>query len=353
MQHGVLKHWHPMIGRDKHIPWFPGAPAPSPTPLPYVTFMTLHGFGLTCKEDREHFTDYLGFTMLKGTDIGPLIPHFGPLSLLTPLDYVFSYSKSHFSTSRYQDHDQPIAVSLCWLVNPNLNCGTPIPSFTGFAVALTSHRVDMDWQDVFAGMAAMAVDAAILWGIGWLGGKVVGPLVASWISGKVMPRALAWLQARLAIHSRAWARAMQEQLAKEGAIDIAHLDRVAADKAAQFLNEGGKALGDKAFSFLLGGPAGLDYAPLTGLPTGGGTASGLASDAAESGAAYTAAAVEAWYDGQQEIHDEPVDDYLNDPDVEEYPSYQSIPDAEPEPERPPEPPKKKRKRRKRRPKVKP
>lgn len=176
MKHGVLKAIHPMLGRDRHIPWPPGAPAPAPAPVPYITCFTMLGTAATAKRTSTLFTDSLFPTMIKGTDIGPLIPHIGPPSVTMPVEMVFSASKSHFGSSRFKSDEGPPAVSLGFLVNPNLNCGTPIPTPTGFVLAAATHRVDMSWGDIFSGVLNMVVDFVIQSllnkGGNWLGGKI-------------------------------------------------------------------------------------------------------------------------------------------------------------------------------------
>jgi len=161
MKHGVLKAIHPMIGRDLHIPWPPGAPAPLPAPAPYMTAYTMLGTAATSTWTDKLFTDSLFPTMIKGTDIGPLIPHIGAPSVTLPIEIVFSASKSHFGSSKYKTEKGIAAVSLLFLTNLNLNCGTPIPTPTGVVLALATHRVDMTWGDLVAGALSMAVDFVI------------------------------------------------------------------------------------------------------------------------------------------------------------------------------------------------
>ena len=176
MKHGVLKAIHPMIGVDRHIPWPPGAPAPLPAPAPYYTMMTMLGTAATSTWTSTLFTDSLFPTMIKGTDIGPLIPHIGPPSVTLPVEIVFSASKSHFGSSRYKTDKGVAAVTLLTTTNINLNCGTPVPTPSGVVLALATHRVDMSWGDVFAGVLAMGVDfliqAALNKAGNWLGGKI-------------------------------------------------------------------------------------------------------------------------------------------------------------------------------------
>jgi hypothetical protein len=169
MKHGVLKHWHPMLGCDRHIPWPPGSPAPSPTPVPYFTISSMMGINVTASMAHDVLSAYLGTTMLKVTDIGPMIPHIGAPSNLLLLEIPLSSSKSYFGSSRYVSKGKPVAVALLFVVNPNLNCGTPVPTPTGCVIAITTHRVDMSWGDIFAGLLQMCCDIAIMWAISKIG----------------------------------------------------------------------------------------------------------------------------------------------------------------------------------------
>jgi hypothetical protein len=174
MKHGVLKNWHPMIGYDRHIPWPPGSPAPAPAPAFYITFSLMNGWGITASMANDVLSNYLGLTMLKVTDIGPMIPHVGPPSTLLLIEIPLSSSKSYFGSSRYQSKGKPVAAGLLFVANPNLNCGTPLPTPTGVVLAITTHRVDMSWGDIFSGLLQMAFDFALMWMLNKIG-KVGGP----------------------------------------------------------------------------------------------------------------------------------------------------------------------------------
>jgi hypothetical protein len=185
MKHGVLKTWHPMVGRDFHIPWPPGSPAPAPSPVPYVTVAPMIGPTMAVATyANDFYSHYHGLTMLKVTDIGPFIPHFGPPSVLLAIEVPLSSSKSYFGSSRFQSGGQPIAVSLFFVPHLNLNCGTPMPTPTGVVFAITTHRVNMTWGDIFSGLWQMAVDWAITTALSWLGGKL-GNAITSAIEAAV------------------------------------------------------------------------------------------------------------------------------------------------------------------------
>jgi len=178
----ILRAVHPMVGRDLHIPWPPGAPAPLPAPAPYMTASLMMGTGITSKYTTDVFADSMIPVMCKGTDIGPMIPHIGPPSTTLMIEILTSGSKSHFGPSYYQVTDQTKAsgnpaVALLGGTNPNLNCGYPIPTPFGMVLALTTHGLGMSWGDIVGGLYQMALDfmlQAILQKLGgdlgsWLG----------------------------------------------------------------------------------------------------------------------------------------------------------------------------------------
>jgi hypothetical protein len=182
MKHGVLKHFHPMMGFDWHVPWPPGSPVPTPPAVAYKTFSLLWGMmGAKADYSPNTLTDHMGWTMLQGTDIGPLIAHIGPPSLTMPIEYVLSASKSLFGISSYQIGGKPVAASLTFLVNPNLNCGTPVSLPVGVVLALTTHRLDMTWADICGGFARMTADMMMQFALNKLG-TLVGDKVFHGIS---------------------------------------------------------------------------------------------------------------------------------------------------------------------------
>jgi len=197
--HFVMKHWDPMIGIDWHMPTIPPKP-PTPPPAPYPTFMFVSGMYIFFKPLWKHVSLY-GVTVEKGTDIGALIPHFpGVPSASLPLEIVFSSSKSYFGSSKYLEEDKTICLDLLMSTNPNLNCGYPCPTPTGFVITFTTHAAGMTWGDVFAGFGAMFGDWCVqtilnyvgLRGGSWLGkfGDKLGPLggrLANLAGGKLGP----------------------------------------------------------------------------------------------------------------------------------------------------------------------
>ena len=251
MKHGVLKNVHPMLGCDWHIPWVPGTPAPAPAAVPYFVTSVMSGTFVTSKMTSTTFTDFFGLTMLSGTDIGPLLPHMGPPSLTLPFDLIGSSSKSHFSVAKVQADKSPIVVSLLFVVNPNLNCGMPIPTPTGVVLALTTHRVDMSWADITGGLATMCADFLLQAALAWAGGAI-GNRIAGALRGPVM---------RSVFQSTLFRGLMGE--ASEGAA------RFAAHQAAANANRSMERIVGFGVGFFMGGPMGFDAGAL-GMPTPGG-----------------------------------------------------------------------------------
>jgi hypothetical protein len=256
MMHAVLKNWHPMVGVDMHIPWPPGSPAPLPAPVPYNTMQVMGGLLITSKFTNQVFTDSFGLTMLSGTDIGPLIPHIGPPSNTLPFDMLGSSSKSHFFVANIQAEGKPICAALLITVNPNLNCGMPAPTPTGFVMAFTTHMVSMSMADICAGLAAMCCDIALQAACSAIGGAVSGAIMNR-IRGPVMRAAF------------------QNQLFRNLMADMPDMAarRAAMIAAAETSRGVDRALG-YTVGFFLGGPMGFDAGAL-GLPTPLGAGSNL------------------------------------------------------------------------------
>jgi hypothetical protein len=296
--HAVMKHWHPMIGRDMHIPWPPGSPTPAPSPVPYVTASTMLGIAVTASYAASHQSQGLGMTMQMGTDIGPMIPHMGAPSNLLAIEIPLSSSKSYFGPSNDLAEGKPIAAALLVNVNPNLNCGTPVPLPLGTVIALNTHYVGMSFADICGGLGAMASDwvvqSALQYFGGRLGSKLAGKLFASrlgqYITGKVGAK----------IHQRALFRALMsdEKWASVAALDAARAWERAAP--AIFDETVGQVVG-----FFTGGPMGAD------ADTIGGPGSTLAGEAGQRSQDRARGAGEAVGGA--------LDNYLGDPSVEDHP----------------------------------
>jgi len=218
-------------------------------------------------------TDGFAITMEKGTDIGTMIPHVGAPSLTLPVEMVFSASKSHFGAARYQAEGKTMACALLVSVNPNLNCGTPAPTPTGFVVAITTHIVEMSWADVFAGLAAMCADIVMQFLLNKLGGAI-----GDRITGAIMRRL------RPSIWNNTFFRCLG--MFRSGtrlAYDAAY--RAAMFRATEAVLRQWRATGrivGPVVGFFLGGPLGMDVATFTGRSPGGAASTGV-SDMAEEG----------------------------------------------------------------------
>lgn len=273
--HFVLKHWHPMVGMDYHIPWPPGSPSPAPAPVPYQTAFLLIGIAPTIfsKPITSHMTDGFAITMEKGTDIGTLIPHIGAPSVTLPVEMVFSASKSHFGASAYQAEGKVMGCALLVSVNPNLNCGNPAPTPTGFVVCITTHIVQMSWADVLGGLAAMCADIAMQWLLNKLG-SFLGDKITSAIMRRLRPgtwnstffRCLGMFRNTRLPYADAYRAAMFR----------------ATEAVLRQWRQTGRIVGP-IVGFVLGGPLGLDMGAGDLIPTAGGAASKGVSGAAEEG----------------------------------------------------------------------
>jgi hypothetical protein len=156
----VMKHLDIMIGIDLHICWPPGSPLPLPNPMPYLVVMPMCGTFLTAVMAPTALT-LSQMTMKRGTDIGPLIPHIGPPSKLTPMDILLSGSASHFGPSAVVVEGAPVAAALLYLINPNLNCNSSCPLPTGLVLCFTTHYVGMTLFDVMFGVFTSVLTIAI------------------------------------------------------------------------------------------------------------------------------------------------------------------------------------------------
>jgi hypothetical protein len=260
----VLRAWHPMIGRDMHIPWPPGSPAPAPAPVPYLTTMVMMGTGITSKYTTDTFADGLTPVMCKGTDIGPLIPHIGPPSTTLPIEILTSGSKSHFGPSYYTVKDQTgadnhPAVALLMSVNPNLNCGTPMPLPMGMVLALTTHALGMSWGDIAAGLYNMAVDFCLQTVLQAAGGAL----------GESVGKAATYLTRELAIGAALAAGPLGRALGPRAIVALERFAQASEPLVATAVGQlGGTPLGTTSANFGL--PGFYDRAvPAVGLDSAG------------------------------------------------------------------------------------
>lgn len=177
----VLKHWDPMIGLDFHMAINPGGPPPlfvTPVPMtPHVVAGVLMWgpWGLLGKGKSEpSVRTFHGDVMLRGTDMGYLIPHISipPTNLLMPVWTGLSSSKSEFSVASVRCADGPVAIAILVFIGVNLDCqGTTIPVDlpTGRIIAVNTHFAGFTFGDFVAGIVMMGIDIAISAFTGWVG----------------------------------------------------------------------------------------------------------------------------------------------------------------------------------------
>ena len=277
-EHFVLKHWFPMVGMDFHMPWPPGAPSPLP-PAPYQTSSLLIGLvpKVFSKPLSSHRTDGFAITMAKDTDIGSFIRHVGAPSITLTLEEILSASKSHWGASRYLAEGEVMGCCLLISVNPNLNCGYPAPTPTGFVVGLTTHTVKMTLGDILSGLASMCADIAIQWALGKLG---------SWTGNKITTAIMRRMRPKI------WANTFYPVLRRLGqsaviresydyAARYAIANRRATEAILRYWRQTGR-IAEAGVGSLLGGPLGAD-AETVGMPTIAGAASGAVNESASAG----------------------------------------------------------------------
>jgi hypothetical protein len=248
-----------MVGRDLHVPWPPGAPAPAAAPVPYVTADQLLGRELTCLRAARVLAEGHP-VMLRGTDIGPLIVHAGPPSLTLPIELMTSGSKTHFGASSLRSRDQHgkpgnLAGAVLGAMGVNLNCGTPSPT-VGAVVAPSTVRQGMRLGDVVSGVAGMATDymlQRIAARAGELGAHAAAGLVAA-LGRRLGALALGRVAARFA--TQAGVRGAV------GAAAAAGRDALARDLAR--VATGVKLWGASPLGFVIGSPLGASVSNLRG-----------------------------------------------------------------------------------------
>lgn len=258
----VLKHWHPMIGVDLHIPWPPASPMPAPMPVPYRTCAMMRWTDITTLWAPSTLTVW-GYSMVRLTDIGPLIPHAGPPSLLTPLDMAFSASKSYFGSHRIKVKDQhgsegDLAAAAGVVVNPNWNCGSPLPLGIGLVIAPSTHIIDVDLSDYATALREFLVDfliqsilqIAISAFFTWLGpslGRIIGRQMGIGLKSS-LSRGVARNAAR-----EYWKRNLKKSVSLTQA---ARILKDMDEAALKLLIEQTKAISAPVFSFIVGSPQG-------------------------------------------------------------------------------------------------
>lgn len=264
MMFNVLRWFHPMVGVDWHIPVLPPGPLPSPTP--YFVFQIMgNPISLTKLHTTTVFADSTQQAMVKGTDIGLMIPHIGTFSIIIAIEMVMAGSKSHFGPSAITVKDQTGAdgnpAAACGVVvNMNLNCGFPFPTPLGVVIAFNTNAVGMTWGDILGGLFSMAMDWCFqtliniicfkYLGFVGQGFRKMGERVAEMLGMRTLSRAAARTASR-----SAWKAARRQGLDKS----LSAFQREAQDAAARQLRRfvSGFVLGgENVVNFLIGSPLG-------------------------------------------------------------------------------------------------
>jgi hypothetical protein len=272
----VLRWFHPMVGCDWHIPVVPPT-GPLPFPSPYLVFQIMgNPASLTKLYTTSVFADSTQSAMCKGSDIGMLIPHIGTFSITIAIEILFSGSKCHFGPSaivvpdQYGAEQNP-AAAVGVVVNPNLNCGFPVPTPLDVVAAFNTTQVGMTFGDIMGGLYSMVVDFAFQTLINLLAYKYLGKAVGA-VGRRVAPRVGAGALGRAG--SRQAARAAWKAAGKRGPLSaFANPMRAAAtQRNATFLRQFG-LWGENLVSFVVGSPLGTasDAPGLGGHPSGYGT----------------------------------------------------------------------------------
>ncbi len=205
----ILKNNHIMLAPyEKHDALLPPTAIPAPS-LPHSAGVVPLKWGpwgaLTGKTQDDVLHDG-GTTVLRGSDIGPLIPHIcwaPPLHYLLPIIILTSGSKSHFCSPRDHAGGEPKAVALLKVVNLNLNCcgATWPPLPLGFVLAFWSTRTtDVSWAELGKGFLHMVFDLLLQFAIN----RLLGLKGVSNFSNRILNATLG----RLALRSSLLARVM-------------------------------------------------------------------------------------------------------------------------------------------------
>ncbi len=166
---------HPMLGLDLHM----GSPAPITPPvlMPHITAQVLGGIVGSAKLVPTVLSHNF-ITLNQGSDIGMGIGHIplGPnwLFWLYPLT---SGSVSHFGSFSVLSGNKPTAAAIIPIpiigLGINMNCSSPCNLPGGRVIAPGCNMVGLGMADVFAGTISMALDAAVSFAAGKIGGKFI------------------------------------------------------------------------------------------------------------------------------------------------------------------------------------
>jgi hypothetical protein len=275
--------------------------------VPYTTVNLLMGATpLTRRYTNTVFTDGLAPAMVRGTDIGPLIPHVGPPSLTLILEILFSGSKSHFGVASVQVKDQwgaagNLGVALLGYVNPNLNCGYPMPTPFGVVIAPTTHVQSMTLGDFVAGVYLMTWDFALQ----SILNKAGGPLSSMFgrAAGGIARRLGVGMLGRTAARQAARAQGVRRNMGPTArALQEASRARLAA------VVQNSTIYGWSPFGFVVGTPLGMSVSNVRDLD---------GEQLTPSGSDRLGSLLDV--EGNADSFGRAVDDYFNGPGAEEIP----------------------------------
>lgn len=186
----VLKHYMPMIGGDFHDTIPPPGPVVVPSIPHFVAANLMIGpwGGLTGKDQPDVVSAANGTTLLRTTDIGPLVPHISAPHYLLPLLILGSASKSEFGATSVMTAKGPVGVCVASIVDFHLNChGTARPPMpTGVVLGMTTHFTGFTLGDFLAGVLCMVMDSAVQYGLNRIMGSDRATRVFNWVQGPII-----------------------------------------------------------------------------------------------------------------------------------------------------------------------
>jgi len=192
---------------------------------------------------------------------------------------------------------------LLMITNPNLNCGIPAPTPTGFVLAINTHGVGMTVGDIEAGFWQMSVDIIVQTVLFFLGGAVFGRL-GGFLSRRLAPR----IMARQARKTYLLNRGVKPRDINPAQRALAQRSRSAdyGSRIAPRIEQGVDTVGNIA----TGGPLGVDADTVAD----GSTVVSRAAEQANQMAGSSDNPVSLGNAGDA------IYDYLNSPGVSDYPS---------------------------------
>ena len=190
MMCAVLKHYMPMLGCDFHDTIPPPGPVVVPKIPHFVSANLMIGpwGALTGKARPDVISAAAGITLLRTTDIGPLVPHISAPHYLLPLLILGSASKAEFGATSITTPDGPVAVCVASVVNFNLNChGTAVPPLpTGVVLGMTTHFTGFTLGDFLSGLLCMVMDSAVQYVLNRVMGSDRATRVFNWVQGPII-----------------------------------------------------------------------------------------------------------------------------------------------------------------------